>query len=30
MGADCAAVVTDIVRNADPDARTREWIDATR
>jgi thiamine-phosphate pyrophosphorylase len=27
-GADSAAVVTDIVRNADPDQRTREWIDA--
>jgi thiamine-phosphate pyrophosphorylase len=25
-GADSAAVVTDIVRNADPDQRTREWI----
>ena len=29
-GADSAAVVTDIVRNADPDARTREWVMATR
>ncbi|WP_342358891.1 thiamine phosphate synthase [Terrarubrum flagellatum] len=29
-GADSAAVVTDIVRAADPDARTREWIAATR
>ncbi|WP_269582490.1 thiamine phosphate synthase [Roseibium sp. Sym1] len=28
-GADCAAVVTDITRNADPEARTREWIAAT-
>ncbi|PSJ63272.1 thiamine phosphate synthase [Kumtagia ephedrae] len=28
-GADGAAVVTDITRNADPDARTREWIAAT-
>lgn len=27
-GADSAAVVTDIVRNADPDQRTREWIEA--
>jgi thiamine-phosphate pyrophosphorylase len=26
-GADSAAVVTDIVRNADPDQRTREWIE---
>ena len=26
-GADSAAVVTDIVRNADPDLRTREWIE---
>ena len=26
-GADSAAVVTDIVRNADPDRRTREWIE---
>jgi len=25
-GADVAAVVTDIVRAADPDARTREWL----
>ena len=29
-GADVAAVVTDIVRNADPVGRTREWITATR
>lgn len=29
-GADCAAVVTDIVRNPDPEARTRQWIEATR
>lgn len=29
-GADSAAVVTDITRNADPDARAREWIAATR
>ena len=28
-GADIAAVVTDITRNADPEARTREWIVAT-
>jgi thiamine-phosphate pyrophosphorylase len=27
-GADSAAVITDIVRNADPDGRTREWIEA--
>ncbi len=29
-GADSAAVVTDITRNADPETRTREWIAATR
>lgn len=29
-GADSAAVVTDIVTNADPEARTREWIAKTR
>ena len=29
-GADSAAVVTDITRNADPEGRTREWIEATR
>lgn len=29
-GADIAAVVTDIVRSDDPDARTREWVAATR
>jgi thiamine-phosphate pyrophosphorylase len=29
-GADSAAVVTDIVRNTDPDARTREWIEICR
>lgn len=29
-GADSAAVVTDITLNADPEARTREWIVATR
>jgi thiamine-phosphate pyrophosphorylase len=29
-GADSAAVVTDIVTAADPEARTREWIAATR
>ncbi|MEI9413157.1 thiamine phosphate synthase [Mesorhizobium salmacidum] len=28
-GADCAAVVTDITLNADPEARTREWIRKT-
>ncbi len=28
-GADVAAVVTDIVQHADPEARTRAWIDAT-
>ncbi|WP_404926256.1 thiamine phosphate synthase [Mesorhizobium sp. ORM16] len=28
-GADSAAVVTDITRNADPEARTREWIEKT-
>jgi thiamine-phosphate diphosphorylase len=27
-GADSACVVTDILRNADPEARTREWIKA--
>lgn len=29
-GADSAAVVTDITRNRDPEARTLEWIGATR
>ncbi len=29
-GADVAAVVTDIVRHADPGARTREWLAATQ
>lgn len=29
-GADCAAVVTDIARNPDPEARCQTWIDATR
>ncbi len=29
-GADCAAVVTDIVMSADPEMRTRKWIEATR
>lgn len=29
-GADSAAVVTDIVRHADPEARAREWLAATR
>ncbi|MCT8997194.1 thiamine phosphate synthase [Chelativorans intermedius] len=28
-GADSAAVVTDITRSADPEARTREWVAAT-
>jgi thiamine-phosphate pyrophosphorylase len=28
-GADCAAVVTDILLNPDPEARTREWIATT-
>ncbi|WEX08869.1 thiamine phosphate synthase [Chelativorans sp. AA-79] len=28
-GADSAAVVTDVLRNPDPEARTREWISAT-
>ena len=27
-GADSACVVTDILRNADPEARTREWVEA--
>jgi thiamine-phosphate pyrophosphorylase len=27
-GADSAAVVTDVVRNADPERRTREWLEA--
>ncbi|WP_420349826.1 thiamine phosphate synthase [Pelagibius sp.] len=29
-GADCAAVVTDITLNPDPEARTAEWLAATR
>lgn len=29
-GADCAAVVTDITRNPDPESRTLEWIKVTR
>jgi thiamine-phosphate pyrophosphorylase len=29
-GADIVSVVTDITLNADPDARTREWVAATR
>ena len=29
-GADSAAVVTDILRHPDPDARTREWLASTR
>ncbi|MGX9147843.1 thiamine phosphate synthase [Mesorhizobium sp. 128a] len=28
-GADCAAVVTDITLNADPEARTQQWIEKT-
>jgi len=28
-GADSACVITDILTNADPEARTREWIEAT-
>jgi thiamine-phosphate diphosphorylase len=28
-GADSAAVVTDVLRHADPEARAREWIAAT-
>ncbi len=29
-GADSAAVVTDITRNADPERRARDWVKATR
>lgn len=29
-GADSAAVVTDITRNADPEARTRAWVEGLR
>jgi thiamine-phosphate pyrophosphorylase len=29
-GADVVAVVTDITRNPDPEARTRAWLAATR
>jgi thiamine-phosphate pyrophosphorylase len=29
-GADCAAVVTDITLDADPEGRTREWLAAAR
>jgi thiamine-phosphate pyrophosphorylase len=29
-GADSAAVVTDIIRNADPERRTREWIEVVQ
>jgi len=29
-GADIAAVVTDIMRNSDPEQRTKDWIAATR
>ncbi len=28
-GADCACVVTDILRNAEPESRLREWVEAT-
>ena len=28
-GADCACVVTDILRDADPERRAREWVEAT-
>ena len=28
-GADCAAVVSDIVRHVDPERRAREWLEAT-
>ncbi len=29
-GADCAAVVSDVLRHAEPEIRAREWIDCTR
>ncbi|MDB5629000.1 MAG: thiE [Tardiphaga sp.] len=29
-GADSIAVVSDVTQNADPDARVRQWLDATR
>jgi thiamine-phosphate pyrophosphorylase len=29
-GADCAAVVTDITRNANPEQRARDWVKETR
>jgi thiamine-phosphate pyrophosphorylase len=29
-GADSVAVVTDVLLNADPEARCREWLDVTR
>jgi thiamine-phosphate pyrophosphorylase len=29
-GADSAAVVTDILTSADPEARTGQWLEATR
>jgi thiamine-phosphate pyrophosphorylase len=29
-GADSVSLVTDITLNADPEARTREWVAATR
>ncbi len=28
-GADCCSVVTDVLRNADPEARLKEWLAAT-
>jgi thiamine-phosphate pyrophosphorylase len=29
-GADIVSVVTDITLNADPEARVRQWVEATR
>jgi thiamine-phosphate pyrophosphorylase len=29
-GADCLAVVTDVLLNSDPEARTRAWLDVTK
>jgi thiamine-phosphate pyrophosphorylase len=29
-GADSAAVVTDLLTSGDPEARTRQWLDAAR
>jgi len=29
-GADSIAVVSDVTQNADPDARVRAWLDATK